>query len=233
MHIDVYCDESYPDLFSSQNPQADYLLIGSLWLKSKNRKKFKTKIHHLRDQYNVGGEFKWNKVTPSRKQFYLSLIEWFFNQGDELRFRCIVVDQKQVNLDYFHDSDQELGFYKFYYQMIHHWIQASNIYHIFCDFKSNRRRNRLHTLQECLNNSTLSSKIDKVQAIRSEESVLIQLTDVLVGIAAARLNNKLKNNSTKFIVTEHLENLLQRNIKPTYKSEKKFNIFKIELEKGW
>ena len=34
MEIEAYCDEAYPDLFSSSAPQAKYLVIGSLWLKS-------------------------------------------------------------------------------------------------------------------------------------------------------------------------------------------------------
>ena len=50
MDIDVYCDEAYPDLFSSKNPQAKYLIIGSLWLRTKDRETFKEKIHNLRDQ---------------------------------------------------------------------------------------------------------------------------------------------------------------------------------------
>jgi len=233
MHIDVYCDESYPDLFSSQNPKAEYLLIGSLWLKSENRDRFKTGIHLLRDKYHIGGEFKWNKVTPSRQQFYTSLVEWFFNKGEELRFRCIAVDHRQVNLDLFHEGDHELGFYKFYYQVLHHWIQDFNTYHIFCDFKHNRRRDRLHTLRGCLDNSTLSSRIENVQAVRSEESVLIQLVDVLVGLAAARLNDRLAYDSTKTIVTQHLENLLGRRIGPTPLSENKFNVFRINLQEGW
>lgn len=233
MNIDVYCDESYPDLFSSRKPSAEYLLIGSLWIKSGDRERFKAEIHHLRDRHRIGGEFKWSKVTPSRQQFYIELLKWFFNQGDNMRFRCIAVDHRQVNLDYFHEGDHELGFYKFYYQMILHWIQDSNTYHIFCDFKHNRRRDRLHTLQGCLNNSILNSKIEKVQAVRSEESVLIQLVDVLVGVTAARLNNRLVDHSAKSMVVQHLEDLLGRRIGPTSKLENKFNVFRINLQEGW
>lgn len=32
MDFEVYCDENHPELFTSQNPSADYLMIGSLWL---------------------------------------------------------------------------------------------------------------------------------------------------------------------------------------------------------
>ncbi len=46
MDIDVYCDEVYPDLFSSKNPQAQYLFIGSLWLKKDDRERRCCIIHH-------------------------------------------------------------------------------------------------------------------------------------------------------------------------------------------
>lgn len=42
MNFDVYCDEAYPDLFSSKKPQARYLIIGGIWLKKENRDLFKT-----------------------------------------------------------------------------------------------------------------------------------------------------------------------------------------------
>lgn len=70
MNIEVYCDEAYPDLFSSQSRQAKYMFIGSLWLENQTHKNLKTAIHQLRDQYKIGGEFKWNKVSPSRLDFY-------------------------------------------------------------------------------------------------------------------------------------------------------------------
>ncbi|MEA1979995.1 MAG: DUF3800 domain-containing protein, partial [candidate division Zixibacteria bacterium] len=117
MEIDVYCDEAYPDLFSSKKTPVKYLLIGGIWLNLENRSRFKSDIHALRDQYQIGGEFKWNKISRSKVIFYKNLLSWFHDQGTELRFRCIAVDRNQVNLIKFHSNDQELGFYKFYYQM--------------------------------------------------------------------------------------------------------------------
>jgi len=233
MNIDVYCDETYPDLFSSQKPQANYLVIGSLWLQSQDRDIYKKAIHSLRDRYRVGGEFKWTKLSPSKAGFYKALTTWFHEQGENLRFRCITIDHREVSLIQFHQNDQELGFYKFYYQMIHHWIHPFNEYRIYCDYKHNRLRDRLHTLKNCLNNANLAAAIATVQSVRSRESVLLQLSDLLVGIASARLNGRLKEGSAKEEVVLHLEGLLGRKIASTPLSEKKFNVFKINLQGGW
>jgi hypothetical protein len=233
MEIDVYCDEAYPDLFSSTRPQAKFMILGSLWLQTDSREGYKQAIHDLRDRYLIGGEFKWRKVTPSKIDFYKSLISWFYDQKDNLRFRCIAIDYSQVDLMKFHDNDQELGFYKFYYQMIHHWIHDFNEYAMFCDFKSNRRRDRLNVLQQCLAHSNLSATIKIVQAVRSKESVLIQLTDLLIGIVSARLNQGTNTSPAKLELLKHLETLLGRKISSTPLNEKKINVFKINLNGGW
>jgi len=233
MKVEVYCDESYPDLLSSQVKQAKYMVIGSVWLPRKDRDQYKAAIHQLRDQYKIGGEFKWNKVSPSRIDFYKALLTWFMDQGEELRFRCIVIDSNKVDLLKFHESDQELGFYKFYYQMLHHWIHECNDYRIFCDFKSNRCRDRLQILQKCLHYSNLSANISGIQAVRSNESVLIQLADVLTGIASAKLNKKLSPGSPKLELVTYIEAIMGKSIGPTPLCEKKFNLFRINFGERW
>ncbi|MFZ3046781.1 MAG: DUF3800 domain-containing protein [Desulfatirhabdiaceae bacterium] len=233
MKIEAYCDEAYPDLFSSENPQARYLLIGGLWLRSDDREQYKADIHKLRDFHKIGGEFKWTKISPSKINFYKALLGWFCDQGENLRFRCIAIDHKQVDLIHFHQNDQELGFYKFYYQMLHHWIYPFNEYRIYCDFKRNRLCNRLHTLKTCLAHSNLTASIDTIQSVRSREAVLIQMADVLVGLVSGRLNNRLNPDGAKEEVVQHLEKLLGRKIVPTALCEKKLNVFKINLQGGW
>ena len=233
MKFEVYCDESRPDLLCSKKPTAQYMVIGGLWLPSEERDRLKTDIHSLRNKHRIGGEFKWQKVSPSRLNFYRDLAGWFVAMGDQLRFRCIAVEHEKVNLFQFHDGDQELGFYKFYYQMLHHWILDFNEYAVFCDYKSNRVRSRLPELARCLSYANLSSEIVNVQAIRSRESVLMQTADVFTGIAAARLNNNLRAGSAKWELVTHLEQALGKKIDATYRSEKKFNVFVIDLAGGW
>ncbi|GAH00269.1 unnamed protein product, partial [marine sediment metagenome] len=217
----------------SKNPKAEYMLIGSLWLPTSCREKFKKDIHDLRNKHKIGGEFKWQKVSPARINFYKELIGWFNAMGNQLRYRCIVVEHNQVDLKLYHNNDQELGFYKFYYQLLHHWIYDFNEYCIFVDYKANRNRRALLDLRRCLSCSNLSSMVKQVQAVHSNESVLIQLTDVLTGTAAYRLNKSVTPNSAKFELLCKLEELLGYQIKPTYKNEQKFNVFKINLTGGW
>ena len=233
MEFDVYCDESRPDLFASKIPKSQIMVIGSLWLSKDHREVYKAEIHALREKHKIGPEFKWQKVSRSRFLFFQEVVDWFFSKGEDLRFRCIAIDSQKVNLLHYHESDQELGFYKFYYQMLHHWISDFNEYAIFCDIKKNAKKDRLEVLWRCLRCSNLAATIKNVQAIGSNESVFIQLADLLTGLAAARLNDSLQNGSVKEKLLNHFESTLGKKIVKSRKSENKFNVFWIDLKGGW
>ena len=235
MKFEVYCDESRPDLFTSRNRSSEnFLLIGSLWLPAIHRAAIKEKITILKNRYKIGGQIKWQKISRSRLDFYFELINLFMSFGKDLRFRCIAVNPGEVDFSLYHNDDKELGFYKYYYQLIHHWILDFNEYRFFCDLKTNRNPKRLEDLRRCLKHSNLSSNIVSVQSIPSNESALIQLVDFLLGAAGARLNGVIRSNSTKEKVLLHLEARLgEDRLKPTRKGEEKFNIFKIKLQGGW
>jgi hypothetical protein len=207
-------------------------MIGSLWLPVELRHEIKFKIGALRQRHRTWGEIKWSKVSPNRRDFYTELVDLFVSYGDNLRFRCIAVDRTQLNLA-LHENNSELGFYKFYYQMLHHWILDFNEYRIFCDVKSNRDPKRLPVLGRCLSRANLTSSIVSTQSLPSHEVVLIQLCDLLLGAASSRINDTLRDDTTKSAVVQRLELALGRTLAPTHKTEEKFNIFKIRLQGGW
>lgn len=232
MQFEIYCDEANPDVLTSSEPHAQYLMIGSLWLPVDLRSEIKARILGLRQRHQAWGEIKWHKIARSKQSFYEEIIDLFVGYGNNLRFRCIAVDRSQMNLA-LHDNDSELGFYKFYYQLLHHWILDFNNYRIFCDAKSNRDPKRLPVLARCLSRANLSSSIDGVQSLQSSEVVLIQLCDLLLGAAGSRINSTLRIGSAKEALVQRLESAIGRSLAPTHKAEEKFNVFKIRLQGGW
>lgn len=233
MKFEVYCDEALPDLFTSKKPRGQYLMIGALWLPASLRDEAKGKIAALRARHSVHGEMKWRKISPSRLAFYEEIIDLFFGYGSDLRFRCIAVDHAKINMEAFHDNDGELGFYKFYYQLLHHWILDFNEYVFFCDLKTNRSPTRLAELRRVLANANLSADIVDVQPLPSGQLVLMQLCDILLGAASSRLNSDGPTSPAKLAIVERIEARLGRKLGPTWKSEEKFNVFKINLQGGW
>lgn len=232
MKFEAYCDESHPDLFFSNRPRAQHLMIGSLWLPSEFRNEIKKKVKDVRQRHNTWGEIKWSKISTSHRPFYLDLVDLFESFGVDLRFRCIAVDNSRVDMT-LHENDRELGFYKFYYQLLHHWILDFNDYSIFCDVKTNRDPERLEVLRRCLDYANLSSNILSIQSLPSKQVVLIQLCDLLLGAASSRMNNTLREGSAKAEVVKRLESHLGHRLEPTPRSADKFNIFKIRLQGGW
>lgn len=231
MDFEVYCDESRPELFSSKNPGASFLAIGSVWLPADQKSYVKNDIKGLLKKHKLFGEIKWNKVGNKSINLYKDIITYFF-LNENLRFRVILVEQQLVDLVRFHQNDAELGFFKFYYQLLHNWILDFNSYRIFLDEKTTRKRDRLITLKKVLANSNISSIIDFIQALPSDEVLLIQLADLLTGLVNAKFN-KQTTSPLKTELIEHTEGVLGKEINPTPKREEKFNIFKIHLGGGW
>lgn len=233
MDFDVYCDESRPDLFASrQEGIGRFMLIGSVWFPTARAGEFKEEIKQIRREHGAYREIKWRAVSPAKCEFYLDLVNWFFAKGTECRFRCIVVEASEVDLPKFHNSDQELGFYKFYYQLLHHWILDFNRYRIFVDHKRNRERDRLQVLRRCLAYANISSSIERVQALNSQDSQFIQLADLLTGATASRFHDATKSTA-RLSVIRQIEHHLEHQIRPTPRSDSKFNVFKINLHGGW
>ena len=230
MDFEVYSDESGLEALTDKKAHK-YMAIGSIWLPKSYRGQFKTEFKSVLLENNKQGELKWNKVSPSYIEMYTSLLDMFFG-SDYLRFRVIVVESSKIDHIKYNNRDAELGFYKFYYQLLHHWIYDFNSYDFYVDHKVNRDLNRLHNLCQALDLSNFSSKINRVQALPSDESVGIQLADVLTGLVSAKFNNTITSKAKAKMISV-TESYLGRIIGPTPKWEEKFNVFKIDLRGGW
>lgn len=171
MKFEIYCDES--GLEAIADPRAHwYIAIGGIWMIAEHREELKAHINALKEEHKFFWEIKWTKVSERFLPFYKAVIDYFLS-ATYIRFRIILVESNKIN-DIHFQQDAELGFYKFYYQLLHHWILDFNHYNIFLDYKMNREKDRLHVLRRVLDYSNLSSEIERVQAIPSEESIFFQ-----------------------------------------------------------
>jgi len=227
--FEVYCDESRQDLLHSKTPSRyRYTLIGGIWLAAEMRQEIKEKILAIKRDFRFNREIKWKDVAPSSLPFFEKLIDLFFSKGEGLGFRCIVVDSTRFDLERFHEQDAELGFYKLYYQLLKNGFHPSFGYRVFLDYKINRLPCRVKVLEKVLRNACPEVESIELQALPSAEVVLIQLADVLLGATGYKLH-LLKMSRAKLAIVERIEQHLGREIKPTRREEKKFNVFKIRL----
>ena len=222
--FNIYCDES-----RVENSDSKKMVIGALIIPRRLRGTIVNDIKNICRKYSFFWEIKWTKTNHKYIEFYKELTDYFVSQI-AMNFRCIIVDKG--NLDYvrYHDGDEELAFFKFYYLMLRQKLLDYNRYYIFLDRKPTRDKNRARALHAFLDSHTLLHKqdcsIEHFQAYPSHENVLLQLTDYLTGLVAYAVNVS-SSDSAKFCMTEHLRKKLQRKtfLVTSVFSESKFNIF--------
>lgn len=223
----VYCDESRHD-GHTLNP---YMAIGSLWMPREDRDYISRVFKACCRTNGLGAEIKWSKVSSAKLESYKRLIDFFFEQ-ENLEFRAIVVDQSKVNYGEFHGNDRELGFYKFYYEMLWHWFAPQNEYLILLDFIQNKEAHRFTELRKVLENQLKGCAwITDLTVIDSHKTPLGQLVDLITGAVAAAWCDNLPNDSSKrdliaYISEKRGSSLLDPS--PSSAHEK-LNLFKIRL----
>ena len=236
MLYDLYCDESRQDLIvkkSSISLNNRYICIGGVMVPNEQREKQKSDIKELKQKHNLFGELKWGNVSTNKVEFYLELIDWFFGEDNPIDFRTVVIDAEKIDNEVHNHSDPELGYYKFYYQLIYHWINSNHNYYVFTDYKTNKDRSRLNSLKSVLNRAIRSECVQIVQSINSKESLLLQTQNVLMGAVGYKFNYGDAGSSfAKKAVVERIEEHLGHQINPTAKNYKKFNVFKISFGEG-
>lgn len=223
--LNLYCDESR----HTSDPSQNYIVIGTLQCPREDKRRIVKRIHSLMALHNAHGEVGWKKLSPNRKEFYFALLEMFCEEP-LLKFRCIVVDRRQLDHEKFNDGDAELGFYKLYYQMLVHWLEPGSTYYIYLDWQQNSASNRFDDLRSILRHKlTGRANVACLEAVSSHSQPLVQLSDLLIGAVGFMWNGlgEMQNSSAvKREFSEYLCNLLNRDsFQQTPKGEQKFNIF--------
>lgn len=174
--LNIYCDES-----RHTNKDSPYLVIGALSCPRHKKKEIISRIHSLRSKHGIWREIGWKSISQNKKEFYFDLIQLFTDEP-ELNFRCLVTDKNALDHVKYSLGDNELGFYKLYYQMLVHWLQPSCSYYIFLDWQMNRDQYRFRTLRDILRRKLAGrARVECLEPVNSRSNQLIQLTDLFIG----------------------------------------------------
>lgn len=224
MEYNIYCDESC----HLQTNDSRYMFIGAVYCPKNKVKKINEYIKHLKENYCLSSriELKWNKVGKKTEKLYLDIINYFFNQ-DYLKFRVIVIDKTILDHDRFQQTENEF-YHKAYYEMLKYIITPENSYNIYPDIKDTHSYYYHQIMLNFLRikiDDTNSKTIKKVQPIRSYESPILQINDILIG-ALSYFYRNLNTNQTKLKIIEEIQKLYEYPLNQTSAySNTKFNIF--------
>ncbi|MBS1516037.1 MAG: DUF3800 domain-containing protein [Bacteroidetes bacterium] len=193
--INLYCDESC-HLANDGHP---FMLIGYIGVNYHQKDTHKSLIKHIKNINKFNGEIKWSKVSSSKYDFYLELLDYFF--ASDMFFRAVVIDKDKIKTEFF-ANDYNKFYYKMYYKLINHKINIFNNYNVYLDIKDTLSSYRVRRLKEVLN--TQFEVIKNLQNIQSRESVFLQLADFILGAISYRLRN-LNKVKAKNSLINHIE----------------------------
>jgi hypothetical protein len=131
----IYSDESC----HLENDKAKAMVLGAVWCPKDRILEISSRIREIKAIYGLNGNFevKWTKVSPKKVDFYLHLIDYFFDTAD-LRFRCLVIpDKGSLNYSNF-DFDHDGFYYRMYFNMLKVIFNPEDKYHIYMDIKDTK-----------------------------------------------------------------------------------------------
>jgi hypothetical protein len=207
--INVYCDESR----TSNNR---FMLIGGIWVPRENEQALRADIASFRAEYRMVGEMKWTKVSLTKLPYYCAFFDLIL-KNNHARFNCMIIDTKILNYNQHCDGDSELGFYKFYFQLISRKLCLRNDYMVFVDHRCDHGQTRLTDLHRCVNNWWCRERrvdtrpVRSVKAADSKKEDLIQLSDVILG-AVGYCWNQQNGSPAKVAFVSHIENKIGRKL---------------------
>lgn len=178
--INIYCDESC----HLENDNHKSMVVGGISCPISKVRDITSKIKLLKETHKLprNREVKWTKISPAKEKFYSELVELFVKE-DCLRFRAIkIADKKQLNHEKFNQTHND-WYYKIYYDMLKHILQPHKDYNIYIDIKDTIGCQKICKLKDILQYKTRNDavSIQRIQQIRSYESEILQLADVLIG----------------------------------------------------
>jgi hypothetical protein len=201
--FNVYCDESC----HLEHDHIPVMAWGAVSCPADDARATAEALRALKVECELSPHFeaKWSKVSPAQAAFYLALVDLFL-ADERLRFRGLVVPDKSL-LDHARfDQSHDDWYYKMHFTMLRPIFTAPHRYRIYLDVKDTRGGPKTRKLHDVLANSLYDFDrecIERVQQVRSHESELLQLADLLIG-ALTYANRGLASSPAKSAVLERL-----------------------------
>ena len=222
----VYCDESC----HLENDNQRVMVLGAIWCPLNKVQDISNRIREIKLKHKLPTTFeiKWTKVSPAKKDFYLDLIDYFFDDSS-LHFRALIIpDKSKLNHEAF-KQDHDTWYYKMYFDMLKVIFDPEDHYRIYIDIKDTKSKNKVVKLQDVLCNNLydFSRKIiERLQTVRSHEVEILQLTDLLIGVVSY-INRGLNQNDGKIELVERMKKRSGYCLtKTTLLRENKVNLFR-------
>lgn len=217
--FNIYCDESC----HIEHDHKPFMFLGKVSSAYNQVKLHTENIKEIKLKHHFYAEIKWTSVSKSKLRFYEELIDYFFST--DLQFRAIGVEKSKINNGAFNQSYDDF-YYKMYYYLLNHNLNSLYNYNVYLDIKDTLSAFKVNKLKDILN--TKFGVFRNIQNIRSHESLLLQLTDLIMGAISYYHNDTQKANPAKMKLIAKIKHHSGSSLEKTNYSDK-LNLFFIEL----
>lgn len=224
-NYNIYCDESC----HLEHDGERAMLIGGVWCPQSKKDEIFHRIREIKEEHGLSKRFeiKWNKVSKGQLDFYMDIINYFFDNSS-LHFRVLIIPNKQDLKHKLFNQTHDEFYYKMYFNMLKNIFEPGCGYDIYIDIKDTRGQRKVEKLHEILCNNHYDfnrNLIHKVQQVRSEEVELVALADLLIG-ALSYIHRGKNTSEAKLKLIERIKRRSGYNLMAsTLYRENKFNIF--------
>lgn len=205
------------------------MVLGGVWCPADKKDEIFRRLREIKEEHGLNKRFeiKWNKVSKGKLEFYMDVINYFFDNSD-LHFRVLVVPNKSELKHEEFGHSHDTFYYKMYFNLLKTLFEPDCEYNIYIDIKDTRGQKKVDKLHEVLCNNHYDFNrelIKKVQQVRSEEVELVALADLLIG-AMSYLHRGKTTSEAKLKLIERIKERSKYNLMAsTLYRENKFNIF--------
>lgn len=219
----IYCDESS----HLEHDGSNVMVIGAIRCPADQVVSFIKSIKVLRQTHRYHAELKWTKLHSQQFAFYRDLIDLFF-ELPQIRFKATVVqDKDRLNHEDFAHKTHSEFYYRVMYYTLRDFIAPHELTRVYLDYMDTQGAERAKKLWEVINNKLYGSAELDFYIIRSFESQIIQLCDLLIGAVAYQNRTDIEKKSIiKTKIVDYIETKLCRKLtQGTPPWEEKFNLF--------
>ncbi|MCG3198794.1 MAG: hypothetical protein GHCLOJNM_03301 [bacterium] len=226
--FNIYWDESC----HLEHDGIPVMVLGAVWCAADRAHAISRRVRDIKVKHDLSPHFeiKWTKISPAKKDFYLDLVDYFFDE-DDLHFRAVLVPDKGILKHSEYHQNHDEWYYKMMFTLLEPLIDPVQRYRVYLDIKDTRSEEKRAKLEEVLRNKRYDRQgrvIERVQQIRSHESELMQMADLLIG-AIQYANRELKGNSGKQDVVDAIKRKSGKNLnQTTWLREQKLNLLRWE-----
>jgi len=223
--LNIYCDEST----HLPNDGRPYMVLGAIVCPANRAREIAVRLREIRAKHKIRPdvEIKWTKVSPSKIDFYLDVIDYFFDD-DDLSFRAVVAPKAGLDHERFAQTHDD-WYYKMMFYLVRNVLPAQDEAFIYLDKKDTNGQEKIERLRNVIANAEYDfgrSKIRRLQIVESNQVGPLQLADLLIGA----VNYANRGDSSSVAKLRLIERIRGRSgvslTHTTLLSETKMNIFR-------